>query len=95
RYFEVQQLKSTQVIADVVFTDLRTNQIIDTFSIDSGFTFEHVFATFRGDIRALNRRERALTRVGRTGFPTDAQMVYDTGEDLKLQWKNIINAYTL
>ncbi len=95
RYFEVQQLKSTQVIADVVFTDLRTNQIIDTFSIDSGFTFEHVFATFRGDIRALNRRERALTRVGRVGFPTDAQMVYDTGEDLKLQWKNIINAYTL
>ncbi len=95
RYFEVQQLKTTQVIADVVYTDLRTNQLIDTFSIDSAFTFEHVFATFRGDIRALNRRERALTRVGRIGFPTDAQMVYDTGEDLKLQWKNIINAYTL
>lgn len=95
RYFEVQQLKTTQVIADVVYTDLRTNQLIDTFSIDSAFTFEHVFATFRGDIRALNRRERTLTRVGRVGFPTDAQMVYDTGEDLKLQWKNIINAYTL
>ncbi len=95
RYFEVQQLKTTQVIADVVYTDLKTNQLIDTFSIDSAFTFEHVFATFRGDIRALNRRERALTRVGRIGFPTDAQMVYDTGEDLKLQWKNIINAYTL
>ncbi len=95
RYFEVQQLKTTQVIADVVYTDLRSNQLIDTFSIDSAFTFEHIFATFRGDIRALNRRERVLTQVGRIGFPTDAQMVYDTGEDLKLQWKNIINAHTL
>lgn len=95
RYFEVQQLKTTQVIADVVYTDLRSNQLIDTFSIDSAFTFEHIFATFRGDIRALNRRERALTQVGRIGFPTNAQMVYGTGEDLKLQWKNIINAYTL
>ncbi|MDG5491749.1 hypothetical protein [Psychroserpens sp. SPM9] len=95
RYFEVNQFKSTQVIADVVYTDLRTNQILDAFPIDSEFVFEHFYATVRGDQRALNNQEYNLTRNRRILFPTDAQMVYDTGEDLKLKLKNIINSYRM
>jgi len=95
RYFETHQFKSTHVLADVVYSDLRTNQTLDVFPIDSEFIFEHVYATFRGDKRALNKRERDLVRNRPLYFPSDAQMVYDTGEDLKLRLKDVINSYRL
>lgn len=95
RYFEVNQFKSTHVLADVVYTDLRSNQVLDVFPIDSEFIFEHVYATFRGDKRALNSRERDLIRNRPLYFPTDAQMVYDTGEDLKLRLKDVIHSYRI
>ncbi|WP_028871803.1 hypothetical protein [Psychroserpens burtonensis] len=95
RYFEVNQFKSTQVIADVVYTNLRTNQTLDAFAIDSEFVFEHFYATVRGDRRALNRQEHALTRNRRLLFPSDAQMVHDTGEDIKLKLKDIISSYRM
>ncbi|MTE25377.1 hypothetical protein F1003_00400 [Winogradskyella sp. ZXX205] len=95
RFFEVLQTKSVQVIADVVYTDLKQNQVIDAFTIDSGFTFENVFGRFRGDRRALNRDDRVLLNQRQVRFPTDAQMVYDSGEDLKLKLKNIISSYRL
>ena len=95
RFFEVIQTKSAQVIADIVYTDLKQNQIIDNFTVDSGFTFENVFGRFRGDRRALNRNDRDLLRQRQIHFPSDEQMVYDTGEDLKLKLKDIIGAYRL
>lgn len=95
RYFEVNQFKSTLLQANVVYTDLRTNRTLDAFPIDSEFIFEHVYATYRGDIRALNHRERELIRIQPLYFPNDSQMVYDTGEDLKLKLKNIISSYRM
>ncbi|WP_299122450.1 hypothetical protein [uncultured Winogradskyella sp.] len=95
RFVEVIQTKSAQVIADVVYTDLKQNQIIDNFTIDSGFTFENVFGRFRGDERALNRTDRTLLRQRQVRFPSDTQMVYDTGEDLKLKLKGILKSYRL
>jgi hypothetical protein len=95
RFFEVLQTKSAQVIADVVYKDARQNQVIDTFTIDSGFTFENIFGRFRGDRRALNRDDIDLLRQRQVRFPTDEEMVYDSGEDLKLKLKDIINSYRL
>ncbi|GAB4158279.1 MAG: hypothetical protein Tsb0033_11210 [Winogradskyella sp.] len=95
RFFEVLQTKSAQVIADVVYKDLKQNQVIDAITIDSGFTFENVFGHFRGDHRALNREDIALLRQQQVHFPTDEQMVYDSGEDLKLKLKDIISSYRL
>lgn len=95
RYFETHQFKSTHIIADLVFTDVKANQILDVFSIDSEFIFEHVYATFRGDKRALDRRALDLVRIRPLYFPTDEQMVYDTGEDLKLRLKDVIHSYSV
>lgn len=95
RYFEVNQFKSTHVLADVVYSDLRTNQILEVFPMDSEFIFEHIYATYRGDKRALNKKEFELTNNRPLYFPTDAQMVYDIGEDLKLRLKDIINSYQI
>ena len=95
RYFKFNQFKSTQVIADIVYTDLKSNQTLDVFAIDSEFIFDHYYATFRGDRRALHKNDRHLLNNRREHFPTNAQMVYDTGEDLKLQLKEIINSYRM
>ena len=95
RYFEIEQFKSSQVIADVVYIDLKTNQTIDSFPIDSGFIFENIFGTFKGDKRALTREDREIARNQQIPFPSNEQMVYDTGEDLKIQLKKIINSYRI
>ncbi|WP_248722715.1 hypothetical protein [Seonamhaeicola sp. ML3] len=90
RYNEFIQTKESQIIADVVYADLKSNQLLDKFSFDSGFVFENVFARYRGDKRALNKQDRQLLNNARVPFPTSEQMIFDTGEDLKLKLKNVI-----
>jgi len=95
RLFEVEQSKSSQILGDVVYVDLISNQVINSFPIDSGFVFENLFATFRGDERALLNEDRDLIRNRRVPFPSNEQMVYDTGEDLKAKLKKIISSFRL
>lgn len=95
RLYETIQTKSAQVVGDVVYLDNDTKQTLDTFTIDSGFIFEHIFARFRGDKRALLPKDRQLLNNRRLPFPSNEQMVFDTGEDLKLRLKNIINSYSV
>ncbi len=93
RFFEFEQTKSSQIIADVVYIDLRSNQLLDTFTIDSGFVFENLYATVRGDARALENDDREILRNRQLPFPTNEQMVFDTGEDLKRKLKDIISSF--
>ncbi|MEZ4802839.1 MAG: hypothetical protein R2797_08695 [Gelidibacter sp.] len=95
RYFEFNQFKSTQVVANVIYVDLKHNQTLDAFPIDSEFVFENRYATVRGDKRALDRNELALLDNRQVFFPSDAQMVFDTGEDLKGKLKSILGSYRL
>ena len=95
RYFEYHQFKSTQVLADVVYVDLKSNQTLDVFPITSEFVFEHIYATVKGDERALNQVDRDLLRNRRISFPSNEDMVFDTGEDLKLKLKQIISSYRM
>lgn len=90
KLLETIQTKSAQVIGDVVYVDTASNQVINSFPIDSQFIFEYVFAVSQGDKRALNSNDRILLNNRLVPFPSNEQMVYDTGEDLKLQLKNII-----
>jgi hypothetical protein len=95
RFSEFNQFKSTRVIAHVVYSDLKTNQVLDAFPINTEFVFENRYGVYRGDERALTNNDRALLQERRVYFPSDEQMVYDSGEDLKLQLKKIINSYRL
>lgn len=90
RLFEIQQFKSSQILGEVVYSDLTTNQLFGRHPIDSGFIFENIYATFRGNRKALSSEDIALTRNEPIPFPTNEQMVFDTGEDLKNQLKQII-----
>ncbi|WP_445957253.1 hypothetical protein [Yeosuana sp.] len=94
-YYESTQFKSVQVTGNVEYFNLNTKQLDDAFPISSEFVFEHVFATSRGDRRALETTLLPFLNNRQIPFPTEEQMIYDSGEDLKQQLKDIINSYTI
>ena len=93
-YYEFTQFKASQITGNVEYYDLSNNQLVDAFPISSEFVFEHIYATSRGDRRALERSLIPFLDVRAVPFPTAEQMIYDTGEDLKIQLKQIINSYS-
>jgi hypothetical protein len=88
--YEFTQFKSCQVVAKVDYIDFQNNQLIDTYPLVSEFVFEHVYAKFTGDKRAVDDSYFPLFDRRAVPFPSNEQMVFDTGEDLKLKLKNII-----
>ncbi|MDI9310384.1 MAG: hypothetical protein QM535_09220 [Limnohabitans sp.] len=88
--FESKQFKACQITAKVDYIDIKTNQLIDTFPLSSEFIFEYIYANFNGDRRACE--DNYLQYFGRRAvpFPSNEQMVFDSGEDLKNKLKNII-----
>ena len=94
-YYEFTQFKSTQVTGNVEYVNLKTNQLVDAFPIASEFIFQHIYATSRGDRRALETNLIPFLERRAVPFPNEEQMIYDTGEDLKLKLKSIINSYNL
>lgn len=88
--YEFRQFKSVLVTAKVDYVDFKTNQLLETFPLSSEFIFENIYANYRGDKRAAD--ESYYTYFGRKSvpFPSNEQMVFDSGEDFKLKLKNII-----
>lgn len=89
-FYQFTQFKSAQVTGVVSFTDLRKQQQINQYPLASEFVFEHVYANYDGDKRALDNDLISLLQLARVPFPSNEQMVYDAGEDLKNNLKNIL-----
>ncbi|RMB60492.1 hypothetical protein EAX61_06630 [Dokdonia sinensis] len=89
-YYEYRQSKAVQVQGRARFVDLKTNRVMDSFPLASEFIFTHHYADYEGDKRALTRDQYLLTRNRPLRFPTDEQMVFDAGEDLKENLKQIV-----
>ncbi|UKM64386.1 hypothetical protein GSB9_00934 [Flavobacteriaceae bacterium GSB9] len=94
-FYEFTQFKAVQVTGNVEYYNLNTKQLTDAFPVDSEFVFEHIYADARGDRRALETTLLPFLQRRAVPFPTEEQMIYDSGEDLKLQLKNIMNSYSL
>lgn len=90
RVWETIQSKATQVTAKVDYIDFKNNQLLQTFPISSEFVFENRYAIYRGDKRAIGNDYLPLFNQKALPFPSNEQMVFDTGEDLKAKLKNII-----
>jgi len=88
--YEFTQFKTTQIVGQVKYVDYKSKQLIEAFPIRSEFAFEHIYANFDGDRRALEEQYLNLTNLRAVPFPSNEQMVYDTGEDLKAKLKSII-----
>ena len=89
--YEFRQFKSCQVTAKVDFTHAQNNQLMQSYPIMSEFVFENVYATYKGDRRASEETYFATFDRRAVAFPTTAQMIFDTGEDLKSKIKEIMN----
>ena len=89
--YEFAQFKACQVTAKVDYIDFKTNQLIDTFPIASEFTFNHIYSRYKGDKRACEQDYYPNFDRRAVPFPSNEQMVYDTGEDLKGKLKTIIS----
>ncbi|RTY95057.1 hypothetical protein [Flavobacterium sp. GT3R68] len=88
--YEFRQFKACQISAKVDYIDFKTNQLIDTFPISSEFVFENIYANYQGDKRASDDNYLTYFDKRAVPFPSNEQMVYDTGEDLKAKLKDII-----
>jgi hypothetical protein len=89
-FYQFTQFKTAQVTGLVSFSDLETKQQLNSYPLSSEFVFEHVYANYDGDKRALDNNLVALLKLGAVPFPSNEQMVYDAGEDLKGRLKNIL-----
>ena len=88
--YQFTQFKSSKVTGQVKFVDLNSKQTIQTYPIASEFAFQHIYANYRGDKRALESSFLDLIALRVVPFPTNEQMIYDSGQDLKLRLKSII-----
>lgn len=88
--YESRQFKSAQVVAKVDYIDFRTNQLIDTFPLASEFVFENIYSKYIGDKNACEADYFPYFDKKAVPFPSNEQMVYDSGEDLKAKLKSII-----
>ncbi len=86
-----QQYKEAQVTAQAEIIDNRTGQRVDNFPLQSKYVFEHTFATYSGDKRAIRREYLDFLNERRIPFPTSEQMIYDAAQDIKMQFKDILN----
>jgi hypothetical protein len=91
RIFESRQLKSCQVTAKVEYINFKNNELMQSFPLTSEFIFENIYATYKGDKRASDDNYSSYFDKKAVPFPSNEQMVYDTGEDLKAKIKNILN----
>lgn len=92
-YYEITQFKAANVVGNIKYKNLNTKQLIDTFPLSSEYIFQHVYAEVDGDQRAVEDELVSLLNQKAVPFPSNEQMVYDSGEDLKNRLKNIILRY--
>jgi hypothetical protein len=88
--YEFKQLKSCQITAKIDYINNNINQLIETFPITSVFVFENIYANYDGNKDACDSNYLSYFNQRAIPFPTNEQMVYDSGEDLKAKLKNII-----
>lgn len=89
-FYQFTQQKAAQVTGQVRYVDLRSRQTLNSYPLSSEFLFQHVYANYQGDKRALDTDLIALVNMAAVPFPSNEQMVYDAGEDLKLRLKDIV-----
>lgn len=94
RIYEFRQFKSSQITAKVDYLDYRNNQLIQSFPLASEFVFENIYSNYKGDRRAADDNYYSYFDKRAVPFPSNEQMIFDTGENLKMKLKDIINKNT-
>ncbi|WP_091434888.1 hypothetical protein [Flavobacterium degerlachei] len=91
RIYEFNQFKACQITAQVDYVDAKNRQLLESFPLSSESVFENTYSTYKGDKRATDDSYYSYFDKRNLPFPSNEQMVYDTGEDLKAKLKDIIS----
>ena len=86
------QSKSARVLAEVRYSDSQKN-IIDKFPLESEFWFRNTYLEFLGDIRALTKKDKKLSKNIFIPFPSDEILIYNNSENIKRKLKSIIKSF--
>lgn len=90
RINEFRQFKSCQITAIVDYTNFGNNQLLQSFPLTSEFVFENIYSRYKGDKRAADDNYYPYFDKRAVLFPSNEQMVYDTGVHLKTKIKDLI-----
>lgn len=90
RFEEVQRIKEAAITAKYYLIDNQKEQAIDSKNLVSQYIFRDSYGTYKGDRRSLDRDY--INMIGRrpAPFPSNEQMIFDCGQDLKRKFKNEI-----
>ena len=86
----IQQHKSANLQAVVEVKDLHSGQLLDVFPLQSKYIFDHHFATYTGDRRAIDKAYLDFLQQRRIAFPSSEQMIYDAAQEIKDKFKDIL-----
>lgn len=89
-FYRFTQTKSVQVIGQVRYLDNVNKQLLESFPLQSEFIFEHSYATSDGDRRALDESFINMLTMRSVPFPSNEQMIYDVGKNIKRKLKAIV-----
>jgi len=87
RFEEIQRIKEVAISATYFLIDNQKDEVIDSKNLASQYIFADSYGTYKGDRRSLERDY--LNMIGRKPlpFPSNEQMIYDCGQDLKSKFK--------
>ena len=91
RVLEFNQIKSVRLDAKVDYLPFQRNELLNSYPLTSEFVFSHSYCTHLGDSRALDDHYRRLVGLTYAPFPSNEQMIYDAGVDLKNQLKSVVS----
>lgn len=94
RINETRQFKSSQITVKVDYIDFKKNQLIQSFPLINEYVFENIYSNFNGDKRASDDNYYSYFDKKAVPFPTNEQMIYNTGENLKTKLKDLLNRNT-
>ena len=78
------------MIGQVRYLDNVNKQLLESFPLQSEFIFDHSYATSDGDRRALDESFINMLTMRSVPFPSNEQMIYDVGKDIKRKLKAIV-----
>ena len=89
---ETVQRKAALVAGSLDFYDTETDQLIRTDNLSVEAIFEHKFAQYSGDRRALSSELQQMVRGEQVPFPSNEAMMMDATQLLKDKSKSIVRA---
>lgn len=95
KFEEYNQIKEAGIVARYFLIDNQKEQTIESQSLSSAFVFSNSFGKFYGDKRALDDKYIKISGSRPVPFPSNEQMIYDCGQDLKAKFKSQIKRMKL